>query len=77
MGPAGRAEAIHFPSATLKAASREGGSEGAERIKQRRKARQRWRVGCLCLIAKRQRGSDCNQMEQKEADGERREVRKF
>lgn len=25
MGPAGRAEAIHFPSATLKAASREGG----------------------------------------------------
>ena len=38
MGPAGRAEAIHFPSATLKAASREGGSEGAERIKQRRKS---------------------------------------
>lgn len=28
MGPAGRAEAIHFPSATLKAASREGGREG-------------------------------------------------
>lgn len=27
MGPAGRAEAIHFPSATLKAASREGGRE--------------------------------------------------
>lgn len=27
MGPAGRAEAIHFPSATLKAASREGGME--------------------------------------------------
>lgn len=25
MGPAGRVEAIHFPSATLKAASREGG----------------------------------------------------
>lgn len=39
MGPAGRAEAIHFPSATLKAANGEGGNEGegrrkrAERIK--------------------------------------------
>lgn len=30
MGPAGRAEAIHFPSATLKAASREGGWGGGE-----------------------------------------------
>lgn len=28
MGPAGRTEAIHFPSATLKAASREGGVMG-------------------------------------------------
>lgn len=28
MGPAGRVEAIHFPSATLKAASREGGRVG-------------------------------------------------
>lgn len=35
MGPAGRAEAIHFPSATLKAASREGGREDGERIKPR------------------------------------------
>lgn len=41
MGPAGRAEAIHLPSATLKAASREGGTEGkregVKRLKSRRK----------------------------------------
>ena len=34
MGPAGRAEAIHFPSATLKGASREGGRKGVRGSKE-------------------------------------------
>ncbi len=57
MGPAGRAEAIHFPSATLKAASREGGREGAERMKERRGARQRWWGDVYILLQRDREGA--------------------
>lgn len=73
MGPAGRAEAIHFPSATPKAASREGGGGRKNEIEEKSQ-REQW-GDVLYVLAKRWTGSDLSRTPRKDSDSESRKVR--